>query len=209
MSQSSAGIEEVGCRFQLELRLFLMPASAPARLLLIRHGESVLGRDHRYAGHNDTPLTPKGRRQAARLRSRLKKLQFDLVFSSDLLRCRQTAALFALGRKIKTSRLLRELDFGAWDGLTAAACQRRDPERFARWMCSPRSVRPPGGESLDHLCSRVRKFAKSLAEKYRGQTLAVVTHAGPIRALVGWDVSVPPGSLLEYRWERRQPRTTL
>jgi alpha-ribazole phosphatase len=181
------------------------------RLLLIRHGESVLGRACRYAGHHDTPLTARGRAQASRLRRRLEKLPAAILFSSDLRRCRDTAALSAPGLPIRTSDRLRELDFGAWDGLSAETCRRRDPTRFDRWMRDPWTTRPPGGESLDQLLKRVREFVASAVRTFPSRTLVFVTHGGPIRALLArrrsdfWKARVPPGALVLLQWpaERR------
>jgi broad specificity phosphatase PhoE len=177
-----------------------------ARLVLIRHGESVLGREGRYAGHGDTPLTPAGQRQILALRPRFAPFRGDFIFSSDLRRCRETAELLAPGRVVRFSERLRELDFGAWEGLTAEECRRRDPDRFGRWMRSPQSTRPPGGESMDQLWSRVRTFATHLARRHAGRTLTLITHGGPIRALLApdptafWKVSAPYGAFVEIRW---------
>jgi broad specificity phosphatase PhoE len=124
------------------------------------------------------------------------------VFSSDLKRCLETARLLAPGAPIHATDRLRELDFGSWDGLTARTCRRRDAERFDRWMRDPWSTRPPGGESLRRLCGRVRTYVASLLDRFPGRTLALVTHAGPIRALLAadpsrfWSVDVPPGALI-------------
>jgi broad specificity phosphatase PhoE len=186
-----------------------MPASRPVpstRLILVRHGESVLGRARRYAGHRDTPLSPRGRAGVSRLRTRFLRLRPDLIFSSDLRRCRQTAAILSPDDDIRTSPRLRELDFGAWDGRSAASCRRRDPRRFDRWMRDPWSARPPQGESLARLWTRVRRFVTSLARRYPDRTLAIITHGGPIRALLApdrnrfWSLDVPPGALFTLRW---------
>lgn len=187
-----------------------MPASTrplSVRLILVRHGESVLGLAHRYAGHRDTPLAPVGRARVFRLRTRFRKLRPDRIFSSDLRRCRQTAAILSPDETVRTSPRLRELDFGAWDGLTAKSCRRRDPERFDRWMRNPWSTRPPGGESLSRLCRRVRTFVTSVAKRHPHQTLALITHGGPIRALLApdrsrfWSVDVPPVAIFTLRWD--------
>src|SRR6185503_5903068 len=106
----------------------------PAQLILVRHGESVLGKAKRYAGHRDTPLSTRGRAQVSRLRRRFKKLQPEVVVSSDLRRCLQTARLLAPDSEIHATSRLRELDFGEWDGRTAEAARRRNPPRFDRWM---------------------------------------------------------------------------
>jgi len=183
-----------------------------ARLILIRHGESLLGRARRYAGHRDTPLSPEGRRQIAKLRGRFTRLRPDIVISSDLKRCRQTALLLAPGARVEASALLRELDFGDWDGLTSTTCRRRNPGRFDRWMRDPWSVTPPGGEKLTHLWDRVRAYVSDLARRHPGETVAIVTHAGPIRALLAskpkhfWDTSVPAGALFTMRWNAERRR---
>jgi broad specificity phosphatase PhoE len=178
-----------------------------ARLVLIRHGESVLGRAKRYAGHRDTPLTDEGRDQISRLRGRFRKLSAEVLVSSDLKRCRETASLLAPGARVVTTEQLRELDFGAWDGLTAATCRRRDPRLFDRWMRDPWSRRPPGGERLAQLWTRVRAAVSDLVRRHANRTLAIVTHAGPIRALLAsdpeqfWSATVPPGALFTLRWK--------
>jgi alpha-ribazole phosphatase len=178
----------------------VLPFLAQARLILVRHGESVLGASHRYAGHRDTPLTSRGRAQALSLRPRLEKLRPDFIFSSDLQRCRQTAALMAPDRAIRTSPHLRELDFGAWDGMTADACLRRDPGRFDRWMKNPWRCRPPGGESLAQLSKRVRGFVAAVVREFPNRNLAIITHGGPLRVLLAsrrsefWKADVPPGA---------------
>lgn len=183
-----------------------MPASS-ARLILVRHGQSVLGRAKRYAGHRDTPLSPEGRDAISRLRARFRRLAPDVIFSSDLRRCVQTARILSPSGEIHRSARLRELDFGAWDGRTAEACRRRDPRRFERWMRDPWSARPPRGESLSLLHARVRAFVNSIARRFPNRTLALVTHGGPIRALLAsdrtdfWDVEVPPGALFTARWD--------
>jgi broad specificity phosphatase PhoE len=181
-------------------------------LLLIRHGESVLGRAKRYAGHRDTPLTCRGRSQASRLRARVSAFRPDVVVSSDLRRCLETAELLAPDARILASERLRELDFGEWDGLSARTCRRRDRSRFDRWMLDPWSTRPPGGESLRQLWTRVRAYVATLARRFPGRTLAIVTHAGPIRALLApepsrfWSVDVPPASLFAVDWNRPEGR---
>lgn len=177
-----------------------------ARLILIRHGESLLGRARRYAGHRDTPLSPEGKRQIQKLRARFRRLKPQVVVSSDLKRCRQTATLLAPGTPVVASARLRELDFGDWDGLTSTTCRRRNPERFDRWMRDPWSVPPPGGERLNQLWARVRSYVTDLARRHAGGTVAIVTHAGPIRALLAsepsafWDARVPAGALFTLRW---------
>ena len=180
------------------------------RLILIRHGESTLGKKHRYAGHLDTFLTALGRRQVLQLRHDFEKTDVYRIFSSDLRRCRQTSGLLAPGRKIEFTDRLRELHFGTWEGRTSEECSRRCPERYARWMRDPVGVAPPEGETLRRLSRRVRTFVSSLVRRYPGRTLALITHAGPIRVLLApdlntfWSKDVPTGSRHEVVWNKAQ-----
>jgi broad specificity phosphatase PhoE len=154
------------------------------RLILVRHGESQLGSVYRYAGRTDTPLSPEGRRQVLELADRFGGFRVDAVFSSDLLRCRETAELLAPRSRIEYTECLRELDFGKWEGLTPEECALAHPSRYGRWMEDPRSEDPPGGESLDGLARRVLAFADLVAGRFRRRTAAFVTHGGPIRVLL-------------------------
>ncbi len=188
-----------------------MPAShssAPTRLILVRHGESVLGRRKRYAGHLDSPLSQKGLAQVRLLRGRFQKLGADIVISSDLSRCLETARILAPGADILSSTRLRELDFGEWDGRTSGSCRRGDSARFDRWMRDPWTNPTPGGESLRQLWTRVRGYVDSQARRFPRRKLAIITHAGPIRSLLApdpscyWSPSVPPAAIFECDWVR-------
>ena len=154
------------------------------RLILVRHGESKLGSVYRYAGRTDTPLSPEGRRQVLELAGRFGGFRVDRVFSSDLIRCRETAELLAPRSRIEFTACLRELDFGEWEGLTPEECALAHPSRYRRWLEDPRAVEPPGGESLDGLARRVLAFADLVAGRFRRRTAAFVTHGGPIRVLL-------------------------
>ena len=167
----------------------------------MRHGETVLGAQDRYAGQIDTTLTPRGRRQIAALRARIARLKPDAIYCSSLTRCRQTADLLVPGREITVSRRIREIDFGRWEGLTKAQVVERYGDAYHRWHADPSSGTPHRGESVPDLRRRVRRFAAEVARRHPGKTVLFVTHGGVIRALLDipfegyWDVKVPPASL--------------
>jgi broad specificity phosphatase PhoE len=176
------------------------------RLLLVRHGETVLGAEDRYAGHSDTPLTARGRRQVARLRLRVARLKPDVVYCSDLPRCRETAAILVPGRDLRVSRRIREIDFGRWEGLTKAEIEAAYGDLYRRWRANPSVGRPARGESVPELRRRARRFAAELARRHPGETLLLVTHGGVIRALLDvpyddyWALRIPPASLWTATW---------
>ena len=177
------------------------------QLLLIRHGESLLGSQGRYAGHADTPLTPKGRDQVFCLRRRFIRFRVARVYSSDLERCRETARILSPDGEIISTRQLRELDFGMWDGRTSDEILRRSPVRYRRWLADPQTVTPSRGESLFHLARRVRRFVREIIQQRDPGNIAIVTHGGPIRTLLlsdlkdFWSIEVPPASMTVRTWD--------
>ncbi len=177
-----------------------------ARLLLIRHGETVLGAQNRYAGRLDTPLTANGRKQVLDLRPVFDQHSIDRIYSSDLERCRETTRLLAPDREVVYSASLRELAFGKWEGRTCEEINREQGELYRRWMCDPLQVSPPDGESLVELSRRVTRFVGEIARDAPSSTIALITHGGPIRVLLepdlsrAWSVAVPYASLIVHEW---------
>lgn len=111
-----------------------------------------------------------------------------LVYSSDLVRARRTAALAFPGAEVRPDPRLRELHFGAFDGRTYAENVARFGRRFHAWLEDPARVRPPGGELLGELEARVLDW---LADLPRAGRVIAVTHAGPIRVLLAHLARVP------------------
>jgi alpha-ribazole phosphatase len=75
---------------------------------------------------------------------------------------------------------LSEVSFGEWEGLSFDEIDRRDGERFTRWMADYDGTAPPGGESANELVARVAAWLEQVRSS--GRTVLAVTHAGPIRA---------------------------
>jgi broad specificity phosphatase PhoE len=152
-------------------------------ILLARHGQSDWNLERRWQGHADRPLTAEGRRQAELLAERLRAVQLDAIYSSDLRRARETAEVVAERQdlEVETRRDLREVDVGSWSGLTRGEAAARFPEGHRRWEQGL-----PGwidGESYEAMCERVAGAVRELAERHPNERLLVVTHAGPIRAV--------------------------
>ncbi len=100
------------------------------RLILARHGETDWNRDGIWQGHGDPPLNDLGREQAAGLAERLRDVELDALYSSDLRRALQTAEFVATAKDLDVVALggLREMDVGSWTGLTLAQIAERFPE---------------------------------------------------------------------------------
>ncbi|MBX3270343.1 MAG: histidine phosphatase family protein [Sandaracinaceae bacterium] len=149
-------------------------------LTLIRHGESTWNACRRWQGQSDVPLSPRGRLEARALAARMFGEHFDHAYASDLERALETAA--ALGFASRPEPRLREIDVGAWAGLTHDEVA----ERFADEVAALRAgapVRIGGGESMDEFEARVDAAIDDLAASHEGARVLCVTHGGVVRAL--------------------------
>jgi uncharacterized phosphatase len=149
-------------------------------ILLVRHGETDWNRERRFQGHADRPLNELGRRQAGELADVLRRERLDAVYTSPLRRASETAAIVAerLGLEAEELDALREIDVGAWQGLTIDEIKVRFPEASSvdwRWGWE-------GGETYEELAARVIPALFDLPRRHPGGTILGVTHAGPIRA---------------------------
>ena len=158
-------------------------------LLFIRHGETDWNRQGRFQGQIDVPLNATGELQATRLAQRLASESPDQLFSSDLLRARQTAAPLAAAWQMAAEPVagLREQSFGVLEGLDVPTIQARHPDLWRLWLQQDADFAPPGGESQRQFHQRVLKAVNELADQASapasGQRLVVVTHGGVLDML--------------------------
>ena len=145
---------------------------------LIRHGATEWTHTGQHTGRTDLPMLPEGEDQARHLREVLRGVRFDAVWSSDLLRARRTAELAGFPSPTVTA-LLREFDYGEYEGVTTAEIHRERPDwELFRDGC-------PGGESPAEAAARARAFLTGLAT-VEG-TVAVFSHGHFMRALaIAW-----------------------
>lgn len=169
------------------------------RLWLVRHGATEWNSERRYCGHSDVPLAALGCEQASWLARRLRSEEISLIYSSDLARARQTAEILARGQqvRIEVSSAWREINFGAWEGLTyAQIVERFGPQQD--FFTGSLNVSPPGGESLAELVQRVQTAYVEMTRNAKGD-IVLVSHGGPLRALLCCILSMP----LERQWQLR------
>ena len=147
-------------------------------ILLVRHAETDWNAERRVQGHSDTPLNDTGRAQARALAEELADEGIDAVYSSDLLRAHETARIVAKARglEVMSIRDLRERHFGRWEGLT-------DDEIFARFP-EARNGSWGDGESREEMAGRVLQALQRIAETHEGGRVLVVSHGGPLRAVL-------------------------
>jgi len=174
-----------------------MPAQGePTVTLLLRHGQTPLSVQKRYAGRSDVALTETGVGQAAAAAKRLASAGIGVIVTSPLLRAARTAQEVAevTGAPVVTDEGFRETDFGAWEGLTFAEVRQRWPADVTAWLADP-AVAPPGGESLVEVGARVTEALHRALAGHQQQTILIVSHVTPIKTLVAAALLAPPAAL--------------
>jgi ribonuclease H / adenosylcobalamin/alpha-ribazole phosphatase len=173
------------------------PQGKATTTLLLRHGQTALSVERRFAGRGDVALTDVGARQAAAAAARLAaRGGIDLVASSPLARALSTAEIVAeaTGAALLVDDDLVETDFGEWEGLTFAEVMARWPEEMAAWMASVDAA-PPGGESLAGAARRALAALDRLLSEHGRKTITVVSHVTPIKTIVCRALLAPPATL--------------
>jgi probable phosphoglycerate mutase len=159
-------------------------------LYLVRHGETDWNATGRWQGHTDVPLNERGLQQARLLAQRLldEGVRFDAIYSSDLTRAYQTA--WEIGSLLKVAVQLwpplREIDMGAWSGLTREEIHARYPDEYTRLERGEDIRRGINGETKAAMRQRVTHSVEAMVAQHPEETLALVTHGGPVRALVSY-----------------------
>lgn len=156
------------------------------RVLLIRHGATVLSAEDRFAGATDVALSEEGESQARALGERLAQVELVAVFASPLQRTVTTANLVAAPHRlpITTDPGLREIDHGRWEQLTRREVEQRFPEEYANWEADPFTFAPEGGESGLSVMARALPVLRRIVVAYTGKTVAVVSHKATIRLVL-------------------------
>ena len=163
-----------------------MVSDRVATIELLRHG-AVREIERRVVrGQLDTGLSDVGMREQAALVARFTAQPVARVVSSDLPRCAGLAVELGkrLGLEVEFAPALREQSLGQWEGRTWQELQVADTERTRDYWRDFVHTEPPGGESFLAMTQRVQAWFDAEYEALLGQTTVLVTHVGPIRALV-------------------------
>ncbi len=176
---------------------------------LLRHGETDDNREPvRVQGRRDVGLNDRGKQQAQELAGSLERSAPDALYSSSLLRARETAEILGtrLGLVPTYDERFAETDRGNWEGRLFEEIAIEEPEAFKEWRESPAAFRFPGGESLEEQQRRVVEAIEDVRSAGHEAPL-VVCHGGSIRVALchygdkpldefhSWEVS--NGSVIE------------
>lgn len=165
------------------------------RIHLIRHGE--VERSQCYNGQYDVALTPRGVEQYHALKPRLEPGRIGACYTSDLTRTVHGGEILGahLGVRPVPLRQLRELNCGAWEGLSLAQVQSERPDEWAARLADLVNFRAPGGENLCDLAARVLPAFGEIVERHRGEEVLVVAHGGVNRVILLDAIGAPLASM--------------
>lgn len=165
------------------------------RIHLIRHGE-VQG-SNRYNGHGDVHLTPLGEEQYHRLKPRLDPDRISAMYTSDLIRTVRGGEILGpyLGVEPVKVPQLRELNCGAWQGLTFTEIREKRADEWAARLADLEHFRAPGGESPRDLAARVLPALAEIVARHRGEEVLVVAHGGVNRVILMDAIGAPLSSM--------------
>jgi len=154
-------------------------------IFLVRHGESEANAAGRLQGRLDVPLSERGQAQARQLGAWLaeRRIRWDVVYSSPLLRARQTADIVREavgGPEVRVEADLAEVSVGRLEGLGREEIVAKHPDFLKRSITDLADFSAYGGESYDELQTRIGGLRQRFIERHResADSILVVAHGG-------------------------------
>jgi broad specificity phosphatase PhoE len=184
--------------------------STACQLYLVRHGTTTMNVENRYRGRRDIPLDAQGYQDAVDAARQLSSRGLTAVYTGPLRRTIATAQIIADEARVPDLRILHGLtnvDYGAWEGLTAAEAAMYNPVAFELYRSAPDRAQCPNGERLTDAQDRVMEALQLIGSRHVGESVAAVTHAVMIRLVVAklegnsgdqWRIPVGRGSLSHF-----------
>lgn len=178
-------------------------------LLFIRHGETDHNKNRLFYGHLDPDINQTGIEQLNKTKLKLKKFEekIDVVFCSDLRRCRQSLEILEISNKVKRNfaKELREINFGILEGKTYEEIEAENPYYIEQIENNWKYFKVEGSESVFELQNRIVKKTEEIIKNYQNKKILAVVHGGVIQSLISyyltknldfyWNFQVDNGSI--------------
>ena len=154
-------------------------------LIFVRHGESEGNKNGRYNGQLNLPLSDIGKSQAEKTAEFLDKFNIDVIYSSDLSRAYDTALATSKRQNIPiiSSKEIREIFGGKFEGLEYAKIKDIYPEEYNSWINDMANCQCPDGESVKDVYLRVSNKISDIILNNKDKTILIVTHGLPLRIM--------------------------
>jgi len=181
------------------------------KITLVRHAQVQEKYIGCYNGHNDIGLSPKGYRDARKLKKYFKASDFDIIFCSDLIRAKESLKQFIESDNIIYTKELREKSWGKHEGLSfdeIIALGDIKYINFEQWIDAL------DGESIKSYTTRVKKFLFDYLPSLKKENILLMTHSGVIKSFIAgikkitieetFEFKVPYGSFVVYNSETKE-----
>ncbi len=157
-------------------------------IYLVRHGQTVWNEEGKLCGSSDVPLSDEGLVQAQKVAARMKNVDLSAVYSSPLLRARQTAEAIASHHNlpVQVEPDLREVDYGEWEGLKVDEAMEKFPELERLRREDPMNFVAPKGEPMKNFAQRVIAAVQRIALRHPDETICIVAHQTVNRFILCW-----------------------
>lgn len=191
-----------------------------AKLFLLRHLKSQWNLENRFTGWTDVPLSQEGIESAQKTAKELAGFKIDKVYTSPLIRNRETVSLVLknLGEKLPViaDKALDERNYGELQGLNKDEVKKQYGQEQVRLWRRSYDIAPPGGESLKNVYKRAVPFFKKYAEKdlKDGKNVLIVASHNSLRAIVKYvenisdqdiiNIELPFGGLVKYEFDKNK-----
>jgi broad specificity phosphatase PhoE len=163
------------------------------RLILLRHGEPEETVHGRCYGRLDPGLSHRGREQMRQAWLFVDNQSPSAIYSSPSRRALESTALRSIDTPAAAvDERLREIDFGAFEGLKYDEILTRYPQQYDHWMTRPTDVVFPDGESFATMSARVREALEQIRRKHSRETVVTVSHGGVNRVALAQALDLDP-----------------
>lgn len=171
---------------------------------LIRHGETDFNKKRFFYGKADVSINETGKEQASQIHQLLKGRAISRIYTSQLKRTLETAAIIFPDQIPTAYKALNERDFGLWEGRTANEIQAAFPLVWEEWLESPFDVTPSKAEPFQKFKDRVQSIVEEIRET-EDDEIAIVGHLGVLRLIYKflvdpeadfWSIDIPQGTVL-------------
>lgn len=157
------------------------------KIYLIRHGETTGDIEDRYGGNYDDNLSENGIKQAKELGKKLVERDIQVVFHSPKLRAKETARIvnkFLKAKLVVADDLRERNNYGILTGLVKSEAKQKFPREVGEWEKKGFLHRVKGSENYLHFKKRVTKAFEKIANSNEYETIAIISHGGPISCIV-------------------------
>lgn len=170
-------------------------------IYLLRHGETNYNKENRIQGKLSIPLNENGIENLKKFSRCILNKKFSKIYCSSSKRCVQTSQVIFKKTEIIFDERLTERNYGEWEGMLWSDIMKLNPNIRKEWDRKGISFRPPNGESIEEIISRINDFIIDLKSLHlENDKILVITHGGPIKIFLGYSKDLPKEKYYEQRF---------